>query len=362
MTTFRHGSSRAKPVFLYALILVPLLGLFMLWTSHRRTADLARLGDLMLLRRLSETVNWRGRRWRNGLWLAVLALGIVALARPQWGSVTEKVQQEGIEVMVALDVSQSMLAQDIKPDRLSRAKMEIADLMNMLGGDEIGLVLFSGASFIQFPLTSDYATALTFLGNARPEVISRPGTAIGDAIRTAMSGFDMSRASQKVILLITDGEDHGGDALTMAEAAAEQGVMLYTIGFGSPEGEPIPERSEYNAAGAVIGYKTDEQGDVVVSRLDEVALQQIAEIGGGQYFRASADGSELDALVSELGMLQKGEISAQYEVRGIERYQILLIAALALMVIMELIPDRLARRAARKRAPMHAQLSAAEGN
>ena len=349
----------AKPVFLYALTLVPLLGLFMLWASHRRTADLARLGDLKLLRRLSETVNWRGRRWRNGLWLAVLALGIVALARPQWGSVTEMVEQEGIEVMVALDVSQSMLAQDIKPDRLSRAKMEIADLMNMLGGDEIGLVLFSGASFVQFPLTSDYATALTFLGNARPEVISRPGTAIGDAIRTAMSGFDMSRASQKVILLITDGEDHGGDAVAMAEAAAEQGVMLYTIGFGSPEGEPIPE---HNAAGAVVGYKTDEQGEVVLSRLDEAALQQIAEIGGGQYFRASADGSELDALVSELGMLQKGEISAQYEVRGIERYQILLIAALALMVMMELIPDRLARSAARKRAPMHAQLSAAEGD
>jgi Ca-activated chloride channel family protein len=271
------------------------------------------------------------------------------------------VEQEGIELMVALDVSQSMLAQDIKPDRLSRAKMEIVDLMNMLGGDEIGLVLFSGASFVQFPLTSDYATALTFLDNARPEVISRPGTAIGDAIRTAMSGFDMSRASQKVILLITDGEDHGGDALATAEAAAQQGVMLYTIGFGSPEGEPIPVRSEYDAAGAVVGYKTDEQGEVILSKLDEATLQQIAETGNGQYFRARADGSELDALVSELGMLQKGEISAQYEVRGIERYQIFLIAALVLMVIIELIPDGLARRAKRKRAPMSAQLPAAEG-
>ncbi|MFC2031721.1 VWA domain-containing protein, partial [Chloroflexota bacterium] len=286
------------------------------------------------------------------------ALVIVALARPQWGSVTQMVEQEGIEVMVALDVSHSMLAQDIKPDRLSRAKMEIADLMSRLGGDEIGLVLFSGASFVQFPLTSDYATALTFLDNARPEVISRPGTAIGDAIRTALSGFDMSRASQKVILLITDGEDHGGEALAMAEAAAEQGVMLYTIGFGSPQGEPVPE---YNSLGDVVGYKTDEQGEVVLSKLDEATLRQIAEVGGGHYFRASAGGSELDALVSELGMLQKGEISAQVETRGIERYQIFLMAALALMVTIELIPDRLARKAARKRAPMHAGLSAAEG-
>jgi Ca-activated chloride channel family protein len=188
------------------------------------------------------------------------------------------VEQEGIEVMVALDVSRSMLAQDIKPDRLSRAKREIADLMTRLGGDEIGLVLFSGASFIQFPLTSDYGTALTFLDNARPEVISQPGTAIGNAIRTAMTGFDMSRASQKVIVLITDGKDHQGDALTAAEAAAEQGVLLYTIGFGSPEGEPI---SEYNDRGEVVGYKVDQNGEVVLSRLDEACPgRKCTSVGG----------------------------------------------------------------------------------
>ncbi|UCC63145.1 MAG: VWA domain-containing protein, partial [Anaerolineae bacterium] len=210
----------AKPIFLYGLILFPIMGLFLLWATRRLQADLARLGNPTLVERLSNTVNWRGRRWRTALWLVTLASLIIALARPQWGSQTRMVEQEGIEVMIALDVSRSMLAQDIKPDRLSRAKLEIADLMDRLGGDEIGLVLFSGASFIQFPLTSDYATARSFLDNARPEVISRAGTAIGDAIRTAMSGFDMKRASQKVIVLITDGEDHGDDTLAMAEQAA----------------------------------------------------------------------------------------------------------------------------------------------
>jgi Ca-activated chloride channel family protein len=249
-----------------------------------------------------------------------------------------------------------MLAQDIKPDRLSRAKMEIADLMARLGGDEIGLVLFSGASFVQFPLTSDYGTALTFLDNARPDVISRPGTAIGDAIRTAMAGFDMSRPSQKVIVLITDGEDHGGDALTMAEMAAGQGVMLYTIGFGSPQGEPIPE---YDARGEIVGYKQDQQGEVVLSKLDEATLQQIAEAGGGRYFRASADGSELGALVEELGTLQKAELSSQLEILGIERFQPFLLAALALMIATELIPDRVVAKVARKRAAMHERWSAA---
>lgn len=354
----------AKPIFLYGLMLVPLMGLFLWWARRQRETDLARLGDPKLVQRLGSRINERGRRWKDALSLALLALLLTALARPTWGTVTQTVEQEGIEVMVALDVSNSMLAQDIKPDRLSRAKMEIADLMNRLDGDEIGLVLFSGASFVQFPLTSDYATAMTFLDNARPEVISRPGTAIGDAIRTAMSGFDTTRSSQKVIVLITDGEDHEGEAVTVAEMAAEQGIVLYTIGFGSPQGEPIPK---YDQRGEVIGYRQDQNGEVVLSRLDETTLQQIAEIGGGQYFRAAADGSELSALVDELATLQEAEIASVLETRGIERFQALLLAALIVMSAFELIPDAHARRsaahrAAQKRGVMHERWSAASGD
>jgi len=333
--------------------------LFVLWAARRREAALARLGNPGLVRRLSSSVNWRGRRWRTVLWFVALTALIISLARPQWGSEAQVVKQQGIEVMVALDVSSSMLAQDVKPDRLSRAKLEIADLMTRLGGDEIGLVLFSGASFVQFPLTSDYATARTFLDNARPEVISKPGTNIGDAIRTAMSGFDYNRASQKVILLITDGEDHEADTLDVAQQAADQGIILYTIGFGSPQGEPIPE---YNAQGEVVGYKRDQSGEVVLSKLDETTLQQIAQLGSGKYYRAAADGSELGALVSELNTLQKGELASQIETWGIDRFQGFLAVALVALIAMELIPDRVRERVAKRRAAVGSQpLSAASG-
>jgi Ca-activated chloride channel family protein len=350
------------PVFLVGLLLLPVAVLFLWWAQRRRDRDLARLGNPVLVQRLSSTVNLQGRRWKDALWLVVLAALLVALARPQWGSVTEMVEQEGIEVMVALDVSNSMLAQDVKPDRLSRAKMEIADLMERLGGDEIGLVLFSGASFVQFPLTSDYATARTFLDNARPQVISRPGTAIADAIRTAMSGFDVNRSSQKAIVLITDGENHEGDALAMARTASEQGIRIYTIGFGSPEGVPIPE---YDERGEVAGYKEDQNGEVVLSRLDEAGLQQIAEAGNGQYYRATASGSELEALTQELNTLQTAEFASVLDVRGIERFQFFLLIGLAALVAAELIPDRavrsLRRKVAEKRTAMRGEPVAGGG-
>ena len=350
----------AKPIFLYGLlILVPMMLLFVGWAARRQQTALARLGNPALVKRLSSSVNWRGRRWRTAIWFLVLVMLLVALARPQWGSEVQEVEQQGIELMVALDVSNSMLAQDVKPDRLSRAKLEISDLMDRLGGDEIGLVLFSGASFIQFPLTSDYTTARTFLDNARPEVISKQGTNIGDAIRTAMSGFDTNRSSQKVIVLITDGENLEGDALTMAQTASDQGILIYTIGFGSVEGEPIPL---YDGRGETIGFKKDQNGEVVLSRLDEANLRQIADIGNGQYFRATVDGSELGALIAELNVLQKGELGSRVESFGIERFQIFLWVALIGLIVTEFIPDRVRQKVARKRAAMGSQQLSAAGS
>lgn len=327
----------AKPTFLYFLALIPLLAVFLVWANNRRKADLSRLGDRALIDRLSAGIHWHGRRWRLVLWLTAVALILVALARPQWGTEVQSIEQEGLQVMVALDVSQSMLAEDIKPNRLARAKLEISDLMERLNGDEIGLVLFSGASFIQFPLTSDYNTAQMYLDSVSPNAISRPGTAIGDAIRTAVSGFDESLDSQKVLIVISDGEDRETDPLAAAQEAADQGILLYAIGFGTPEGEPVPET---DASGNVTGYKRDEQGEVVISQLDESTLQQIAQIGGGQYFRASADAGELDSLLAELDTLQKSKLESRFNTRMIERYQGFLLVALLALVIAELIPDR----------------------
>ena len=331
----------ANPTFLIlAGAAVPLLIALFWWAQRRRTAALASLGNPTLIARLTTGVNWRGRWWQSALLIAATVLALLAMARPQWGEDIQEVPREGVQVMVALDVSQSMLAEDVKPNRLARAKLEIADLMTKLNGDEIGLVLFSGASFIQFPLTSDYGTARSFLDGARPEVISRPGTDIGAAVRTALSGFDENSNAQRVIVLITDGEGHEADALDAVRQAAEDGVIFYTIGFGSPAGVPIPE---YDAAGNQIGYKQDRTGQTVLSKLDEATLREIAAVGNGRYFPATAAGSELDALVQDLNRLQQGEIGSQMEVRRIERFQIFLTLALIALTGATLIPERTRR-------------------
>ena len=332
----------AQPQFLFiGLILIPVIGIFLLWAKSRQRKALDRLGNKALIDRLSANINWTGRRWRVGLWLLALTMLMIALARPQWGSEVREIEQEGLQVMVALDVSQSMLAEDIKPTRLDRAKLEIADLTERLDGDEIGLVLFSGASFVQVPLTTDYLTALNFLDSAAPGVISRPGTVIGDAIKTAMAGFDEELNNQKVLVVMTDGEDHETDPLAMAKEAADAGVLIYTIGFGTAEGEPVPETDQY---GEVIGYKRDQNGEVVLSRLDEGTLQGIAQTANGKYYRATADGAELDSLLSEIDNLQKAQLATRFETTYIERYQIFLVLALAALIISELIPERKTRK------------------
>ena len=337
--------SFAEPHFLLGLILIPIMGLFLAWAERRRRVAVAALGDSALIRRLSASVNRPGRRARNWLWFVVIALAVIALARPQWGSEVRILEQEGVQIMVALDISNSMLAQDSRPDRLGRAKLEVMDLMNHLGGDEVGLVLFSGASFIQFPLTFDYSTARSFLDRANPSLISRPGTAIGSAIDTALTGFDPQRASQKVIIIMTDGEDHEGEALAAASRATEQGVIIYTVGFGSPEGEPIPE---YDASGQVVGFMRDDQGQVVLSILNEDMLQKVALAANGTYYPVGVGGTPIADLVDDLDSLQKAKIQSELETRRVERFQLFLVVALLALVAGELIPDRpvpwLARR------------------
>ena len=246
-----------SPQYLYALLALPALMAFVWWAFARRAALVQRIGDPALIERLSMTVNRGMRRRRLVLWFLGIALIIIALARPQWGSDVQIVEHRGVQVMVALDISLSMLAQDLKPTRLDRAKLEISDMMSRLTGDEVGIVLFSGASFIQFPLTFDYATARTYLRNASPDAITRQGTVIAKAISTAMTGFNEERVSQKIIVIMTDGENHEGDPVAAAQQAAEDGAVVYTVGFGSPEGEPIPV---YDAQGNITSYREDDQG------------------------------------------------------------------------------------------------------
>lgn len=328
----------AESNYLYCIIPLILLGVVLAFVARRHNAAIARLGVPELVAKLSASVNWKGRRWQGRLWFVALLFLIIALARPQWGSQVEYIERRGVEIMVALDISESMMAEDFKPNRLARAKLEINELMENLEGNEMGLVLFSGAAFVQFPLTSDFATARTFLDSAHPELISRPGTAVAEAISIAMTGFNEERATQKVIVLLTDGENHEGDVLGAAQEAADQGMIIYTIGFGSPDGEPIPV---YDQLGNLIEYKKDQNGETVISRLDEVTLQQIARLTGGLYFRALADGREVGFLADEISELQTTELESRFETRGVERFQWFLFVAVIALTVIELIPDRI---------------------
>jgi Ca-activated chloride channel family protein len=328
----------AEPRFFYCLIPLILLGITLYILNKRHKAAIGRLGTPDLISRLSATVNWRGRRWQTNLWFLALFFLIVALARPQWGSQVEYIERRGVEIMVALDVSESMLAEDFRPNRLARAKLEINELMEQLEGNEMGLVLFSGAAFVQFPLTSDFTTARTFLDAAYPGIISRPGTNLAEAIRISMTGFNEERATQKVIVLLTDGEGTEDDALTAAQEAADRGIIVYTIGFGSPDGEPIPQ---YDQLGSLIGFKKDQNGETVLTRLDEYTLEQVASMTGGRYFQAMADGREVGFLANEINELQTTELESRFETRGIERFQWFLGIAILALIINELIPDRI---------------------
>ena len=202
-------------------------------------------------------------------------------------------------------------------------------------------MLFSGAAFVQFPLTSDFATARIFLDAAEPGLISRPGTAIAEAIDIAVTGFDEERATQKVIILLTDGESHEGDALAAAEQAAEQGIIIYSLGFGSPDGEPIPD---YDLEGNLLDYKRDSSGEVVLSRLDETTLQEIALMTGGRYYRAVPDGREIGFLANAIGDLQTSELESRFETRRVERFQWFLAMAVLALVAIELIPERVSQK------------------
>lgn len=330
--------SFAQPIYLYILPFAVVGMAFFLWfTEKQRQHALARLGNPVLIARLAAAVNQGGRLWVRILWTVSVALLLVAMARPQWGEEERTVEREGLQIVVALDVSASMLADDIKPNRLERAKLEIVDLMARLDGDEIALVPFAGASFVQFPLTTDYSTARRFLDGVDTNIISRPGTNVSDALQTARNAFDESASSQKVVLVITDGEAHDTDVLATAQSLADEGIALYTIGFGSPDGAPVPQ---LDAWGNAIGYKTDASGQQVLSRLDETTLQQIAEIGGGEYWLATPRAEELDALVSALAALQQGSFGSRTEVQRVERYQWFLGASFLLLVASLFVPER----------------------
>ncbi|HEU4402880.1 MAG TPA: VWA domain-containing protein, partial [Candidatus Polarisedimenticolia bacterium] len=262
---------------------------------------------------------------------------ILALARPQWGARLETLSRRGVDVIVAVDTSLSMLAEDVKPNRLAQARAAVSSLIDLLQGDRVGLVAFSGAAYVACPLTLDYSAASLFVDVLDTDLIPIRGTAIAEAIRTSTRAFDSSQRRYKVLILITDGEDHEGDVETAVGAARDEGVTIFTVGIGSPSGEPIPLR---NARGDVVGYKEDHDRRKVTSRLGESALESMALRTGGRYFRASTEGIELRRIYEEIAKMDQRTLSARLQTAFEERYQWPLLLALLLLGLEAAISER----------------------
>ena len=285
---------------------------------------------------LARSTRRKRQIWKAVLLIATAAFMLIALLRPQIGTRLEEVTREGLDIIIALDLSTSMLAEDIKPNRLTKAKHEIEGLIDRLQGDRIGLVAFAGASIVQCPLTLDYGAAKIFLDIMDTDLIPRPGTAIGAAIKTAMGAFNEKERKFKVLIVITDGEDQEENAQQLAEDAAKEGIIIYTVGIGSREGVPIPLRQGLVQS----GFKKDNQGQVVISKLDEVTLEKIALATNGKYYRATSGEEELDKIYNEIMGMEKKEFGSLRFTQFEDRFQYLLFIALLLLIIEYFLPER----------------------
>jgi len=305
--------------YLFILALIPvltvLLVLFLVW----RKKALNRFGEFHLLRQLIPDYSTRRILFKFILLMTGLAFLILALSDPQTGSKMERVQRKGIDVMIALDVSTSMLAQDIHPSRLERAKQAISKLVDRLDGDRIGIIVFAGKAYNQLPITVDYGAAKLFLNAINTNSVPVQGTAIADAIKMAAASFGQTNHS-KAIIVISDGEDHQGDVLEQTESAAKSGIVIYAVGMGLPEGGPIPVYS----GNIQTGYKKDREGTAIITRLDESLLQRIASVGKGIYVRSSNSEEGWQKVFDDLNKIQKTDLDSRQFSDFEDRFQYLL--------------------------------------
>ena len=321
-----------EPSYLYLLFLVPLLVVFYLYSNYRKRKAIREFGDPALMKQLMPGVS----KYRPDVkfTLLVIAIGLfsVLLARPQFGSKLETVKRKGVEVIIALDISNSMLAQDIQPNRLEKAKRLISRLVDGMENDKIGVIVFAGDAYTQLPITSDYISAKMFLETITPELISKQGTAIGAAINLAARSFTPQEGVGKAIIVITDGENHEGDALEASKAAAAKGIQVNVLGIGMPEGAPIPIQGT-NA------FRRDREGNVVVTRLNETMCQEIARDGKGLYVRVDNTNSAQRAIEQEINKMSKSDIESKVYTEFNEQFQsvawIILLLLLAELLILE---------------------------
>lgn len=325
----------AHTYYLYLIALIPaFVALFILFLIWRKKA-LNRFGDRKVIDKLMPEYSSTRLLVKFILMMIAYAFLILAIAGPQTGSKLDKVQRKGIDLVIALDISTSMLAQDIKPDRLERAKQAISKLIENLDGDRIGLVVFAGKAYMQLPITTDYGAAKLFLSTINTGMMQVQGTNLGEALEMAAGSFGESKQN-KAIIIITDGEDHQGSVLEQAEAIAGKGISIYTIGMGSPEGAPIPIYS----GNVQTGYKKDNEGTTIISRLDETMLQRIASIGKGTYVRASTSETGLNKIFDDINKIQKTEIESKLYSDYEDRFTYFLLVTLFFIILELFIFDR----------------------
>ena len=312
---------------LWWLITTPVFVIaYIIYTKHKRR-QLMKFGDQELVAQLMPDASKGRPIWKFSLLLLAWVLLIVAGSRPQYGQQEKTIKRQGIEVMVALDISNSMLAEDVAPNRLDRAKQILSKMIDNMVDDKVGLVVFAGEAFTQLPITCDYVSAKMFLNTITPNLISTQGTAIGAALQTAVTSFGTTESEAgRAIILITDGENHEDDAIAAAKQAQELGIQVFVVGIGKPEGSPIPKPGSND-------YFKDRSGQVVVSRLNEEMCQQIAAAGKGIYVRCDNTNTAMRALQQELDRMATAELESTVYADYNEQYQSFVLIALLLIVI-----------------------------
>ena len=333
MIKFAHNE-----YFILLLLLVVFIAYFIVYRSWVKKAW-AKFGDKSVIESLMPEVSTSKSVFKFILVLFATLFLIVGIIDPQIGSKLEKIKREGIDLYLVLDVSNSMLAEDIKPNRLERSKLAISSLVDKLEGDRVGIIIFAGNAYKQLPLTTDYSAVKLFLSAVDTKIVPTQGTAIGEAIEMATVSFGETEHNQAIIV-ITDGENHEDDAIEAAKTANDLGINVFTIGMGLPEGAPIPI---YNKYGTQTGYKKDRNNTTVITKLNEDMLRQIAAAGGGAYARANNASTGLKRIFNDINEIDKKEIETRQFTDYEDRFQIFLGITLFLIVLELLIADRKTR-------------------
>jgi len=329
-----------NPEYFYALALIPLCVLIYIWYVFKTRRNLKKLGDSALVRQLVPDVSKAKKTGRFVLFTLGLSLVILGICNLQTGTKTQDVKREGADIMVCLDVSNSMMAQDLTPNRLERAKIALEKMIDKLQGDRLGIVVFAGEAYVQLPITTDYGAAKMFLESINPKIVPVQGTNIAAAINTSLESFGKDEGKNKAIVIITDGEQNEeDDAVAVAEEAAKKNITIHTIGVGSESGVPIPNMVN----GVPAGYKKDKQGNTVVTKLDPKILQDIAAAANGVYVQATSADIGLDAIMDKIAEMDKKQMESKMYTDYEDQFQWFLGAALLLLIIEALISERVSR-------------------